>query len=145
MGDGKKAEGYTGGLKYDANNVYLAAMFTQAYNATRFGSTDSEAYGYANESQAFEAYASYQFDFGLRPFVAYNQTRGKDLGSDRLGNNYQDQDLVKFVDLGATYYFNKNMSAYVDYKINLIDSSTFTDNAGINTDDVTAVGLVYQF
>lgn len=28
MGDGKKAEGYTGGLKYDANNVYLAAMFT---------------------------------------------------------------------------------------------------------------------
>jgi len=145
MGDGKKAEGYTGGLKYDANNVYLAAMFTQAYNASRFGSTDSEAYGYANESQAFEAYASYQFDFGLRPFVAYNQTRGKDLGSDRLGNNYQDQDLVKFVDLGATYYFNKNMSAYVDYKINLIDSSTFTDNAGINTDDVTAVGLVYQF
>lgn len=77
--------------------------------------------------------------------MAYNQTRGKDLGSDRLGNNFQDQDLVKFVDLGATYYFNKNMSAYVDYKINLIDSSTFTDNAGINTDDVTAVGLVYQF
>ncbi len=145
MGQGSRAEGYSGGLKYDANNVYLAAMFTQAYNASRFGSTSSEAYGYANESQAFEAYASYQFDFGLRPFVAYNQNRGKDLGSDSVGNTYGDQDLVKFVDLGATYYFNKNMSAYVDYKINLIDSSDFTQAAGITTDDVTAVGLVYQF
>ncbi|GBU13578.1 outer membrane porin OmpC [Enterobacterales bacterium] len=145
MGQGSRAEGYSGGLKYDANNVYLAAMFTQAYNASRFGSTSSEAYGYANESQAFEAYASYQFDFGLRPFVAYNQNRGKNLGSDSVGNTYGDQDLVKFVDLGATYYFNKNMSTYVDYKINLIDSSDFTQAAGITTDNVTAVGLVYQF
>lgn len=145
MGQGSRAEGYSGGLKYDANNVYLAAMFTQAYNATRFGSTSSEAFGYANESQAFEAYASYQFDFGLRPFVAYNQNRGKDLGTDSAGTDYGSQDLVKFVDLGATYYFNKNMSAYVDYKINLIDNSDFTQAAGINTDDVTAVGLVYQF
>jgi len=145
MGQGKKAEGYSGGLKYDAHNVYLAAMFTQSYNASRFGSTDSEAYGYANKAQSVEAYASYQFDFGLRPFVAYNQTRGSDLGTDRLGNNYDDQDLVKFVDLGATYYFNKNMSTYVDYKINLLDDNQFTQNAGINTDNVTAVGLVYQF
>ncbi|WP_218676139.1 porin, partial [Escherichia coli] len=27
-------------------------------------------------------------------------------------------DLVKYVDVGATYYFNKNMSTFVDYKIN---------------------------
>ncbi|MNT52523.1 Outer membrane protein C precursor [compost metagenome] len=52
---------------------------------------------------------------------------------------------MKYVDVGATYYFNKNMSTYVDYKINLLDDSTFTDRAGINTDDVVAVGLVYQF
>ncbi|MGQ7180405.1 porin, partial [Escherichia coli] len=25
------------------------------------------------------------------------------------------QDLVKYVDVGATYYFNKNMSTFVDY------------------------------
>ncbi|MDI9228495.1 porin, partial [Serratia bockelmannii] len=54
-------------------------------------------------------------------------------------------DLVKFVDLGATYFFNKNMSTYVDYKINLLDNNDFTDAAGINTDNVVAVGLVYQF
>ena len=28
---------------------------------------------------------------------------------------------VKYADVGATYYFNKNMSTYVDYKINLLD------------------------
>jgi outer membrane pore protein C len=37
------------------------------------------------------------------------------------------------------------MSTYVDYKINLVDNNDFTDAAGINTDNVVAVGLVYQF
>ncbi|BEN69564.1 hypothetical protein SMKC073_27380 [Serratia marcescens] len=145
MGRGDKAEGYSGGLKYDANDVYLAVMFTQSYNAARFGSSDSSVYGYANKAQSFEAYAHYQFDFGLRPFVGYNQTKGKDLGRAGNGKDYGDQDLVKFVDLGATYFFNKNMSTYVDYKINLVDNNDFTDAAGINTDNVVAVGLVYQF
>ncbi|RTF20721.1 porin [Serratia marcescens] len=147
MGRGDKAEGYSGGLKYDANDVYLAVMFTQSYNAARFGSSakDDGAYGYANKAQSFEAYAHYQFDFGLRPFVGYNQTKGKDLGRAGNGKDYGDQDLVKFVDLGATYFFNKNMSTYVDYKINLMDNNDFTDAAGINTDNVVAVGLVYQF
>ncbi len=44
-----------------------------------------------------------------------------------------------------TYYFNKNMSTYVDYKINLLDDNDFTRRAGISTDDVVALGLVYQF
>ncbi|GHL78727.1 hypothetical protein ECZU36_00110 [Escherichia coli] len=38
----------------------------------------------------------------------------------------------------------KNMSTFVD-KINLIDDSKFTKTAGIDTDDIVAVGLVYQF
>ncbi|CAI1520208.1 TPA: porin OmpC [Serratia fonticola] len=140
MGRGDKAEAYSGGLKYDANNVYLAAMYTQSYNATRFGSNNSTVYGYANKAQNIEVVAQYQFDFGLRPSVAYLQSKGKD-----IGGGYGDEDLMKYVDVGATYYFNKNMSTYVDYKINLLDDSTFTDRAGINTDDVVAVGLVYQF
>ncbi|WP_077249018.1 porin, partial [Escherichia coli] len=48
--------------------------------------------------------------------------------------------------VGATYYFNKNMSTYVDYKINLLDNDDdFYANNGIATDDIVAVGLVYQF
>ncbi|MDT1908591.1 porin, partial [Acinetobacter baumannii] len=55
------------------------------------------------------------------------------------------EDLVNYIDVGLTYYFNKNMSTYVDYKINLLDENDFTRRAGISTDDVVALGLVYQF
>ncbi|QWA09427.1 porin OmpC [Sodalis ligni] len=144
-GRGDRAEAYTGGLKYNANGFYVATEFTQSYNAAPFGSSDSDVYGYANKAQGFEAYAGYTFDFGLVPFVGYNQTRGKNIGAAGDGNTYDNQDLVKFVDVGATYYFNKNISTYVDYRINLIDSSQFTDATGINTDDIVALGLVYQF
>src|SRR5690606_27117124 len=44
IGNGDRAETYTGGLKYDANNVYLAAQYTQTYNATRAGTL-----GWANK------------------------------------------------------------------------------------------------
>ncbi|WP_187644230.1 porin, partial [Escherichia coli] len=74
-----------------------------------------------------------------RPSIAYLQSKGKDPGM--WGN----QDLVKYVDVGATYYFNKSISAFVDYKINLLDKNNFTDVLGINTDDIIATGLVYQF
>ncbi|WMY73210.1 porin OmpC [Buttiauxella selenatireducens] len=134
VGEGDRAETYTGGLKYDANNIYLATQYTQTYNATRAGDL-----GFANKAQNFEVVAQYQFDFGLRPSIAYLQSKGKDL------EGYGDQDLVKYVDVGATYYFNKNMSTYVDYKINLLDENNFTRNAGIGTDDIVGVGLVYQF
>ncbi|EQA1322084.1 phosphoporin PhoE, partial [Escherichia coli] len=93
----------------------------------------------ANKAQNFEAVAQYQFDFGLRPSVAYLQSKGKDLGV------WGDQDLVKYVDVGATYYFNKNMSTFVDYKINLLDKNDFTKTLGVSTDDIVAVGMTYQF
>lgn len=139
IGNGDRAETYTGGLKYDANNIYLAAQYTQTYNATRVGSL-----GWANKAQNFEAVAQYQFDFGLRPSLAYLQSKGKNLGVIN-GRNYDDEDILKYVDVGATYYFNKNMSTYVDYKINLLDDNQFTRDAGINTDNIVALGLVYQF
>lgn len=139
LGRGDKAEAYTGGLKYDANNIYLAAMYTKSYNATRFGDSDSAAYGYADKAENWELVAQYQFDFGLRPSLAYVTSRGTDI------QGWGKQDLKKYIDVGATYYFNKNMSTYVDYQINLLDDNDFTDAAGVNTDDVVALGLVYQF
>ena len=77
------------------------------------------------------------------PSVAYLQSKGKDLYA---YSRYGDKDLVKYVDVGMTYYFNKNMSTYVDYKINLLDEDDrFYKNSGIATDDIVALGLVYQF
>ncbi len=144
-GSGDRATVYTGGLKYDANNLYLAAQYSQTYNATRFGNSqnDSTVYGFANKAQNFEVVAQYQFDFGLRPSIAYLKSEGKDVDNGFV--NYGNQDLLEYVDVGATYYFNKNMSTYVDYKINLLDDNDFTRQAGVSTDDIVALGLVYQF
>ncbi|WNP35911.1 porin OmpC [Enterobacter kobei] len=147
-GNGDRADVYSAGLKYDANNIYLAAQFSQTYNATRFGTSNgsgrTDAWGFADKAQNFEAVAQYQFDFGLRPSIAYLQSRGKDISSVN-GRDFGDQDLLKYVDVGTTYYFNKNLSTYVDYKINLLDDNTFTRQAGVSTDDIVALGVVYQF
>ena len=131
---GENAEVWAAGLKYDANNIYLATTYSETRNMTNFGD------GYiANKAQNFEAVAQYQFDFGLRPSIAYLKSKGKDI------NNYGDQDLVEYIEVGATYYFNKNMSTYADYKINLVDDSNFTKAAGVATDNIVALGLTYQF
>ncbi|EJK9929386.1 porin, partial [Cronobacter sakazakii] len=90
-----------------------------------------------NKNQGFEVVAQYQFDFGLRPSIGYVQSKAKD-----VENGIGDVDLVKYYDVAATYYFNKNMSAFVDYKINQLDDD---NKLKINNDDVVALGLVYQF
>ncbi|WP_238407037.1 porin, partial [Atlantibacter hermannii] len=141
---GENADVWTFGLKYDANDVYLAAMYSETRNMTPYGNNIGHI---ANKTQNFEVTAQYQFDFGLRPEVSYLQSKGKDLaknGGESDDNN--DQDLVKYVSVGANYYFNKNFSTYVDYKINLLDEDDSFYNAnGISTDDVVGVGMIYQF
>ncbi|MGV3791648.1 porin OmpC [Citrobacter portucalensis] len=135
---GDKADSWTVGMKYDANNIYLATMYVETRNMTPYGDS-----GVANKTQNFEVTAQYQFDFGLRPSVSFLMSKGQDLGANGSDG---DKDLVKYADIGATYYFNKNMSTYVDYKINLLDEDdSFYTNKNISTDDVVAVGLVYQF
>lgn len=136
---GNKAQSWGTGLKYDANNIYLATMYSETQNMTPFGAT-----GIANKTKNFEAVAQYQFDFGLRPSIAYLQSKASELNAYN-GFSGGKADLVKYVDLGATYNFNKNMSTYVDYKINLLDNNDFTTANNINTDDIVALGLVYQF
>jgi len=128
-------------VKYDANSVYLAAIYTDTRNMTPISGTNrntgAAVAGAANKAQNIELVAQYQFDFGLRPSIGYVQTKGKD-----IENGIGDADLVKYIDVGATYYFNKNMSAFVDYKINQLDD----DNAlSINNDDIVAMGVTYQF
>ena len=135
---GDTADAWTAGVKYDANNIYLATMYSETRNMTPYGDNDANV---ANKTQNFEVTAQYQFDFGLRPAVSFLMSKGQD-----LNNTDGDKDLVKYADVGATYYFNKNMSTYVDYKINLLDEDdSFYANNGISTDDVVALGLVYQF
>ncbi|EGY1555651.1 porin OmpC [Salmonella enterica] len=145
--DGKRAEVWTGGLKYDANNIYLAATYAQTRNMqwadiaqdSRIGTDlalNEDAGAFLSKTENYEIVAQYMLDFGLQPSIAYLQSKAKDTGK------YGDIDLVKYVDVGATYNFNKNMSAYIDYKINLLKD----DNpAGLSTENIVATGLVYEF
>ncbi|WP_272538750.1 porin [Providencia sp. PROV197] len=131
---GDKAQAWNVGGKFDANNVYLAAMYGQTLNTTHFGKDDT----IANKTENVELVAQYLFDFGLKPSLGYNQSKAKDTAR---GNG----DIVKYISVGSYYYFNKNMSAVVDYKVNLLKDNDFTKGYGINTDNVVGLGLIYQF
>ncbi len=139
LGRGEKAEAWATGAKYDANNLYVAAMYGVSYNMTPVTAATSTGLGsgFANKAENFEAVIQYQFDFGLRPSVGYVLTKGKD-----MENGIGDEDLVNYIDVGATYYFNKNFSAMVDYKINQLKDD---NKLGLADDDVVAVGVTYQF
>ncbi|MBN3073411.1 porin [Pectobacterium brasiliense] len=136
-GRGKKAEAWGTGLKYDANSIYLAATYNEFLNVSYIGKTvNGVTTDFADKTKVFEAVAQYNFDFGLTPSLGYVQAKAQDDANNR--NDY----ITKYVSLGATYAFNKNMSVYTEYDINLIKS----DNAyGLKDDDKVAVGLTYQF
>ncbi|EEW0864994.1 porin [Escherichia coli] len=135
---GKHAEFAGIGVKYNDNDLYLAADYSETRNMTPFGSA-----GIADKARNIEVVAQYMFDFGLRPSLAYVQSRGMDVKGGIV--NYGDQSLVEYIDVGANYFLNKNMSLLIDYKINLIDESEFTQKAGVATDNIIAVGMMYQF
>lgn len=142
---GKTAEAWTLGAKYNANSVYLAMMYAETRNMTPYGD-----YGIADQTQNVEMVAQYQFDFGLRPSLAWVYSKGKDMTYPGTAANPQgqqgDMDLVNYIDLGMTYTFNKNFSTYVDYKINMLDNDeSFYEANGISTDDIVGVGMTYQF
>lgn len=139
-GLGDRANGVSAGIKYDANDVYLAAIYGQTYNMNLYGDDFV-----ANKTQNVELVAQYQFDCGLQPSLAWVYSKGKDLGHDIGGKIYDSEELVNYIDVGANYHFNSNFTAKVDYKINMLDSSTFTEKAGISTDDIVSVAFVYQF
>ncbi|HEY0209607.1 porin OmpF [Acerihabitans sp.] len=143
IGQGDRAEQWATSVKYDANNIYLAATYGENRNATPItapittaGVTTNVA-GFANKTQDILLVAQYQFDFGLRPSIAYGQSKAKD-----VEGGIGDTDILKYYEVGATYYFNKNMSTYVDYIINKVDDN---NKLGAGTDDTVALGLVYQF
>lgn len=80
--------------------------------------------------------ASYQFSSGLKPFIGYFLSHGENI------ENVGGADIVKYIDIGLSYYFNKNIFAYCDYKSNLLDSNNYLD---VDSDDKIGIGITYQF
>ena len=133
---GNTAEAWSVGAKYDANSLMLTTTYTETHNMTPLKPVihDEMLPIFTDKSKAFEAIAGYTFDFGLQPTVGYVQQR-----AELAGHSF---DAVKYVQLGAAYYFNKNFAVDAAYKINLLkDGNDF----GFKTDDQTVLGATYQF
>lgn len=142
----KNAQGWDVGFKYDANNVYLAAMYGETYNMSRFTNIPSEKEemetNLVKKTGNIELVAQYLFDeINLKPSISYVRSVAEGLLD---LEQTKKQDLIKYVSLGAFYSLNKNLTALIDYKINLINQNDFTDKHKINRDDVFGLGLTYQ-
>ncbi|MCX8737879.1 TonB-dependent receptor [Gilliamella sp. B2824] len=161
---------WTAGLKYDNYNLYLAANYFQSKLKNRTISVFDdqgveEGSGVSNiKIKGIELVAQYGFDLEvgrLTPSLAYVQHKGKvDSFHDeedydvRYGS--KNSPLAKYVSVGATYDLNKNFSAIVEYKFNLLDRKDIgaEENTKVQRDrhankpgtkDVLGVGLIYQF
>ncbi|ECZ5235294.1 porin [Salmonella enterica subsp. enterica serovar Enteritidis] len=141
VADGEHAEMWTTGVKYDANAVYLAATYAETRNMTPLTLKNYFGKGIAGEAFAdktenLEVMGAYTFDFGLRPSIGYVQSRQVIHG---VGSDY----ATKYVQIGASYNFNKNFAVDAAYKINLVKD--YLQDYGISTDDSVVLGATYQF
>ena len=122
------------GAKYAADNLYLAATYSHGEDHLFVKN------GYAEKMDGYEAVAQYTIG-KFKPSLAYLRTDVKD-GAHGIDDTY-----TEYVSIGAWYNFTDNFNAYIDYKLNLLDSvdGKSVNSLGQNTDDVVAVALQYNF
>jgi len=134
---GSRAGALTAGVKYDANNILLAASYTRSNNLVHI-----DNYGWAKKADSWEIASQYSFDSGVQPGIAWVYTRG-----DVIKNNIGCADIVNYIDLSLSYILNANITTYADYKINLLNAGDHTEKSAlaIPDDNTLGVGIVYQF
>ena len=154
------------GLKYDNYNLYLGANYFQSKlrDSMEFVWSDGYTRNVDEKVRGFELVAQYGIDLPvgrITPSLAYVQHKYKYDSANFVANNIRhiahgySSPLAKYVSLGATYDLNKNFSAIVEYKFNLLDRKDLgaalntTNSRGHDakpgTKDVLGVGLIYQF
>ncbi len=122
-----------GGLRYSANNWYAAATMSEGRDHYFIGN------GYAEKNRGYEAVVQYTIAEKFVPSLAYVRSDVKD------SSQNIDDSANEYLSIGASYKFTPNFQTYVDYKVNLLDENSFTKQYGINTDDVVAVAMRYDF
>ncbi|VTM51503.1 outer membrane pore protein E [Klebsiella pneumoniae] len=70
-GQGSKAEAWATGLKYDANNIYLATMYSETRKMTPISG------GFANKAQNFEAVGAVSVRLRSASVLGYVLSKGK--------------------------------------------------------------------
>ena len=160
-GETKKARTWSTGIKYDNYNLYLAANYFQ----TKFNTWNERVAGgdrYDDPKiKGVELVAQYGIDLEvgrLTPSLAYVQHKLSNIEDAYYDDNHKEgRNLAKYVSVGMTYDLNKNFSAIVEYKFNLLkkydqgaEDNTVRESNGRHkykpgTKDVLGVGLIYQF
>lgn len=153
--ESRRGQSWVAGGKYEYQNLYVAAIYNYSKNVIAtpeigVGADDSTngtnianylGGSVAKNVKGYEMVVAYGLDLDVgrvTPSVAYIQDKAK---------YYNDKDdksinLSKYVNLGLQYDFNKNFSAFVDYKINLLKSDDVGD---VYSKDSVALALIYQF
>ncbi|MGL4205368.1 MAG: porin [Aeromonadaceae bacterium] len=121
------------GVRYAANNLYAAATYSDGRSHYAIGD------GYAEKNRGYEAVVQYTVADKFVPSLAYVRSDVKD------SSQNIDDTANEYLSLGASYKFTPAFQTYVDYKVNLLDKNTFTEQYGIKTDDVVAVAMRYDF
>lgn len=148
----EKSKAWNTGIKYDAYNLYLAAQYIEGKHQKLYEDNNDKLKDV--KVRGFEVVAQYGIDFEygrLTPSVAYVQHKLKDT----YDTGFK-KDVANYVEVGLQYDFNKNLTALIDYKINLLDkkdigAATYDKVSDsykygkANTKDTVALGLIYQF
>lgn len=143
------ADAYGLGFKYDANDIYIAAFYGVGSNLTSFdthekqeGSTEPSI----GKTENIEAIAEYNFHSGFHPSLSYLDSKGQLNPSIVNTSNNNAFELAKQINISTRYEFNKNISTYMNYKINLLKSNNdYVKTRNIPTDNILGAGIVYQF
>ncbi len=132
------------GLKYDHDNIYLAAFFSEtrhyaAFEEFRTEKVINDFYVNANITKNLELLAQYKFSSGIRPSIGYLQLKATGKKDQRK------HDLMKYLDIGTSYKLNHHMSTYIDYRINLLKKDEVSEAANLSTSNIIALGLSFIF
>ncbi|AEO08149.1 porin [Buchnera aphidicola] len=144
------------GFKYNVNNVYIAAFYGEARNlipdnvinnneATNNNNNNQDnTKPYINTTQNIEAIAEYDFHSGFYSALSYLDSK-KQTSIFKDGANKNDITSSKQINISTRYEFNKNISTYMNYKINLLKNDNADKNQNNFTDNTIGAGIVYQF
>ena len=124
----KNIRTFAEGLNYNTRKLYLATVMTQSNNAINPQVRDNNT-----SSISYEALAKYMLTNKFQPDISYTR-----LTQTVAGRRTQ---ILDYEELGFSYYFNKNMQVFVDYKFNNARDRA----AGVDCADKLDTGISYHW
>lgn len=124
----KSIHTFAEGLKYNSKKLYLAAVMTQSNNTI-----NTQVHDNSTSSISYEALAKYMLTEKFQPGISYTR-----LTQTVAGRRTQ---ILDYEEIGASYYFNKNVQVFVDYKLNNVRNRI----SGIDGSNKLDLGISYHW